>query len=566
MQSTALWRSRAAASAAGFALLVLTLTACSPSRSVKAYCDTVEAHKARYLAAMNDASSTGSLAGLLEAGSAIGDLKSMWDDLAKVAPDDIQTDTETVRDAWDKASDDAGDRNFFGAAVVALSSAAAMQRVNDYIAKNCGVDAAPVLNGQTGSASPSPSGSPASAHSAETVAVPSAYAAWDVGPHAVITGDAADQSGSTDALQFTMKAATGGQLVDSTGTIPAPPDGSTVTQVAYGAQQEDSTPSFAFAATTHTSSSGLTPESWTTSLQAYDATGTSDGTTQTVAACASAACTVNAVTRFGDVAVLSYTLPGDRHHLEGIDLATGAVAWTASNVEILTASGSLLVLGRVPPGVESIESVFAVDSQTGTTAWIFHDPAGHPSTGIEKVLSPTLALIESPASDTTTLRCYSVTDLSTGAIVASRYADRSHISAAYDPTTDRVVLAGVTTSPGDANPHPRFETLDKDGSTVFAIPAAQYAALGSPSVDAALDGQVWIEGQHGTDEVDSATGKQSPESPLLTGSSGTTPLPMFIEGSVAFVSTNTTADAAPQTVLITATGSPTAAEIAATAN
>lgn len=128
-----------------FIILMTSLSACggASARSVTAYCDTVAKHRDRYLAAMDEASSSGGLEGLLTGVGAIGDIKTMWVDLAKVAPDEIQTDTEAVRDAWKDTEDAANSGNYIGIFTSAFSNSGPAERVNDYIVENCGAEYAP---------------------------------------------------------------------------------------------------------------------------------------------------------------------------------------------------------------------------------------------------------------------------------------------------------------------------------------------------------------------------------------------------------------------------------------
>jgi hypothetical protein len=126
-------------------ILALSLSGCGggSARSAEAYCKTVGKHRDRYLSAMDAATSSGGLSGLLGGIAAIGDIKNMWVDLAKVAPSEIQTDTEAVRDAW-KASEDASLKgDYVGALAAALTNGAASERVNDYIVEKCGAAYAP---------------------------------------------------------------------------------------------------------------------------------------------------------------------------------------------------------------------------------------------------------------------------------------------------------------------------------------------------------------------------------------------------------------------------------------
>jgi hypothetical protein len=128
-------------------LLLLPLSACggsSSKRSVEAYCDTVAKRRDRYLSAMDAANGSGGLGGLLGGFAAIGDIKTMWVDLAKVAPDEIQTDTEAVRDSWEETEDAAKSGDYISVISNAIINSSAAERVNDYITDNCGAENAPM--------------------------------------------------------------------------------------------------------------------------------------------------------------------------------------------------------------------------------------------------------------------------------------------------------------------------------------------------------------------------------------------------------------------------------------
>lgn len=124
--------------------VALGLTGCSPGRSVEAYCGVISEHKDRYLTAMEEVNSTENLlTGVTGFVSALGDLSQMWEEAAKVAPEDIQTDVEAVRDAWNEqfeAAEKMADNPLGGLAsgiMNALTNAPAIERIDQYTKENC---------------------------------------------------------------------------------------------------------------------------------------------------------------------------------------------------------------------------------------------------------------------------------------------------------------------------------------------------------------------------------------------------------------------------------------------
>jgi hypothetical protein len=131
-------------------LLPATLSGCGTERSAKAYCDTMQKHKDRYLSAMADATkqvekgdAAGVVGGLAGTVSALGDIQRMWEDLAKVAPEEIRPDVESVRDnsakQLDKAEQSIKDPAgaLASALVNALVNSGPIRRVDAYTRQNC---------------------------------------------------------------------------------------------------------------------------------------------------------------------------------------------------------------------------------------------------------------------------------------------------------------------------------------------------------------------------------------------------------------------------------------------
>lgn len=129
-----------------------TAAASSANSAVQRFCKIVAEHKDRYERAMSAAQSTNELANLVVVASALGDLKTMWSDLADAAPPEIKTDVEATKDAWASAESAASQRDVLAALNNALLNSAAVSRVSKYIAANCGAEYAPT--GVGGAAAP----------------------------------------------------------------------------------------------------------------------------------------------------------------------------------------------------------------------------------------------------------------------------------------------------------------------------------------------------------------------------------------------------------------------------
>lgn len=132
---------RPAAAALLSGALALTMVSCGPTRSVESYCQVMEKHKNRYLDATGQVSAEDDPLGAgLQWMVAAGDLGSMFDEAATVAPAEIAPDVEQIAEWWDEQekqslSDPMG--AISAALTGSIYNAAAMSRVEDYTATNC---------------------------------------------------------------------------------------------------------------------------------------------------------------------------------------------------------------------------------------------------------------------------------------------------------------------------------------------------------------------------------------------------------------------------------------------
>jgi hypothetical protein len=137
---------------AALAALALALTGCGKAgggseRSAESYCDVWKREATRlhdkYQAAADgtDADPFGSL---LTVAAAPGDLVVLFDKLAKVAPDEIQSEVETIHDSLKDQQDAMGDAidNPIGAIgsslISGLTNAGSYQAVEEYTTEHCG--------------------------------------------------------------------------------------------------------------------------------------------------------------------------------------------------------------------------------------------------------------------------------------------------------------------------------------------------------------------------------------------------------------------------------------------
>lgn len=138
---------RSVALAAFTALAATLIAGCGGARSVEAYCGVQNEYKDRYLESMELATAQlegeDFLNGLVNGASAIGDLNNMWKEMAEVAPDEIQADTEAVSEYWSELSETSDEllSNPLGGLTQVLTGAFALAgpltRVDEFVRANC---------------------------------------------------------------------------------------------------------------------------------------------------------------------------------------------------------------------------------------------------------------------------------------------------------------------------------------------------------------------------------------------------------------------------------------------
>ena len=135
----------------GVVLGALLVSGCGSSRSPEAFCAAIDKHKERFLSAMSSAQKSldsgttdGFIGGAVQGAAALGDLQRMWEDLADVAPEDIQHDAEAVRDGYAKQYE-AAEKMASGDVVSALTGTlmngvvmiGPLQRIDTFTKEHC---------------------------------------------------------------------------------------------------------------------------------------------------------------------------------------------------------------------------------------------------------------------------------------------------------------------------------------------------------------------------------------------------------------------------------------------
>ena len=337
----------------------------------------------------------------------------------------------------------------------------------------------------------------------------------DVGPTSVMTAKASAADPPSIDVATT---AVNGTAVRSTDDSIAPPSAGTVSGWVIGTQHDRSAAvSGAVVRTVHTDASGLAPEAWTTTVQAFTPGSGLVGDPVALRQCTTASCELHGTARFGPVALVDYRPDdgGPSNRVLALDLATGATVWSRDDAALATFSATSAVLRRADGegngGAE--HPVTAVDPATGHVRWRFADRDHDPAEELGPVLSEQYAVITSEDENDPQPRS-NLVDLTDGHVVAVRYGDGSW---AYDPAESRVVVSGTA---GTAYADPDLTVLSTTGAIVYGISHARYEALGSPPVIGAVDGRAWIPASSTVDAFDTATGEQDPGSPAVTGDTG----------------------------------------------
>lgn len=129
------------------AAMGLVVGGCGAERSPQAYCDAFWDKAIPFreqLTKSNENLDNDPFTGIMNLLSPPRDLAGIFDSMAKAAPEEIRTDTEAVRDAFNKLADSYGEtvKNPFGALAsnlgTALLTGAAMNRVDAYLTEHCG--------------------------------------------------------------------------------------------------------------------------------------------------------------------------------------------------------------------------------------------------------------------------------------------------------------------------------------------------------------------------------------------------------------------------------------------
>ena len=502
-----------------------SLTGCTSSRSVEGYCSTMEEHKTSYLAQMQGAADSGDLSGIFQAVGAVGDLKIMWTELADVAPEEIRSDTEAVRDAWSEQEDRASSNDLLGSLMTGLLSSGSMARVNEYVVQNCDGGLTAPADDDANAATPSPEAL------AATVATGVSLEGLETGARAVLAAGASGQ------ILYTAEG--------DVPLIPAVEAGQQSSDMVFGVEgYADAPVTSAGVGIITTLENGLTAASEVLTLQTFSEDG------QVIADAP-----IDPAVRARLTAQMpeSYNADGAPIFVHGVRVAHGAVIVAMSadsndssepDAAVIAsfdgATGELLWVFDVPRaqtdcsyrfgrrldsegGVltagglyvfAGIDTVIALDVKTGTQTWsniLTGFCTGH---AFAQKAAP--AEVYLPIQTTSNGGGGFLVDARTGETVR-----RGVVSQALDPITGNVALTYVISITGtyisDDGAHPAMEVLDPAGAAVFTLPAEEGIALSSLKVTGAFDGRVWITTASGDDMIVAEDGATDPEAATYVG-------------------------------------------------
>lgn len=521
---------RAIAAVALVSAAAACLTACSGStRSVEAFCSTMEEHKQAYLGQMEAAQGAG-IDGLLTAISAVGDLKLMWKELAEVAPSDIQTDVEAVSEAWQKQEDNAGAGNWMASITTALLNSGSMSRVDTYVRENCDgdytVDVA--TSGETNVAE-----EPEPEDYLATIAVSTAgglIADWDeyaIGPHSVIYA-AGDNKQAETTREFRMVAAAPGEVaVDTTATVSASSATGSISDAVYGAQvNTDADPGFAIAYIDEIPAAGAQPHNAVIMVKQFNGNGDAISEAAPVVDQFDGKSLVN-VWLVGDIVAFAYTDADYNRILIGVN-KDGSIAWQReADSEVYYARDGILTtaIGHWEGANGKIDGDLAgIDAATGQPVWTLSG-AGFTFWNFEKPIGNGYVLASTGDYQNDFLNV--VIDTSTGTVVLQVPGYESSVF--YDAVAERFVAVGTF----DGGSQSGLHVSDASGNVTFSISADNFAALDNPSLLGATDGVVWISGVDGLDLFDETTGAQDPL--VSAAAAATAMIPTRTEGFVSLL-------------------------------
>ena len=501
---------RFAASAAGLASAAMVLAACSgTTRSVDSFCSVLDEHKTQYLEQMDAASGQG-LAGIATAIGAIGDLKLMWKDLAEVAPADIQTDVEAVRDAWAKQEDDAGD--WQKVLTTALLNSGSMSRVDAYIRENCDVasGAAPVTQA-TPTAASEASTEPADGGDID---LPDEGSWYPFGP-VVLSGSPENGQYTEEEFDVYMP-----EIGERTFTPEDLVPGSEVISQSFALAGDDDAPIVVMLAAVRLPATGLNPETFQLVVVAADLdTGSVIHTTSfdetdeepgSVTLAAHTGSTVAAIRAgYSPMNEDTFTIS------HAVDVTTGKEPWAMGNAWFFPIGGGTIVTDEDVSGVNNegnpCELLRGIDITTGATRWsvdsrrIIDDGSACWVMSVDPDLVPASGYDADTAGEDAPFAVRVTTRYSSDYLEYFDADTGKHLDG-YSPATLADPLTGMRLVESDSYDPGVTITDPATNKTVFSVSDDDAARL-DLEVEAFYDGYLWSTTTDGSPVVDVRTGQ-----------------------------------------------------------